>query len=220
MDRDALLRRLLSPAGFLLVTFCFLLPFVTVSCSSPGADASASGSFTGVDLVVGGPASIASNPQVRANLHPMSSAPGPSDELLLEPMGRQPLVVGALAVVALGVLAAALPLVWWRALAGAGIALIAGVLLIGGQVLARRTAFDRTTTGLAGLAAGDSSTPLTITVSNGSGFWLAISLLAFLAGSWLTILARESRQRPVASVPPDSRGPGEPPSDETLRPPG
>ena len=219
MDRDALLRRLLSPAGFLLVMFCFLLPFVTVSCSSPGS-ASTSGRFTGVDLVAGGPASIASNPQVRANLHPMSAAPGPSDELLLEPMGRQPLVVGALAVVALGVLAAALPLVWWRALAGAGLALIAGVLLIGGQVLARRTAFDRTTRGLAGIAVGDSSTPLTITVSNGSGFWLAITLLAFLAGSWLTILVRESRQPPVPSRTPVSGGHAERSSDETSRPPG
>ena len=219
MDRDALLRRLLSPAGFLLVMFCFLLPFVTVSCSSSGSNASTSGRFTGVDLVAGGPASIASNPEVRANLHPMSSAPGPSDALILEPMGRQPLVAGALAVVAVGVLAAGLPWVWWRALAGAGVALIAGVFLIGGQVLARRTALDRTTTGLAGLT-GDSSTPMTITVSNGSGFWLAISLLAFLAGSWLTILVRESRRRPVASGPPDSGGLAEPPSDEALRPPG
>jgi hypothetical protein len=219
MDRDALLRRLLSPAGFLLVTFCFLLPFVTVSCSSPGTNASTSGSFTGVDLVAGGPASIASNPQVRANMHPMSTAPGRTDALVEEPMGRQPLVVAALAFVAVGVLSAALPWVWWRALVGAGLALIAGVLLIGGQVLARRTALDRTTTGLAGIA-GDSSTHMTITVSNGSGFWLAITLLAFLAGSWLTILVRESRQRPVASGPPDSDGPAEPPSDVTLRPPG
>jgi hypothetical protein len=219
MDRDALLRRLLSPAGFILVTFCFLLPFVTVSCSSPGTNASTSGSFTGVDLVAGGPASIASNPQVRANLHPMSTAPGPSDALIEEPMGRQPLVVGALAVVALGLLAAGLPWVWWRALAGAGLALIAGVLLIGGQVLARRTALDRTRTGLAGLV-GDSSTRLTITVSNGSGFWLAITLLALLAGSWLTILVRESRRRPVPSGPPGSGGPTEPSSEETLRPPG
>ena len=124
-------------------------------------------------------------------------------------MGRQPFMVGALALVMIGVLAACLPWLWWRALVGAGTALLAGVLLIGGQVLARRTAVDRVTKELPRIL-GDTSTSWTITASNGSGFWLATGLLAVLAGSWLTILVRESLKRPVGSWPSDSGGLDEP----------
>ena len=66
MTSQSLVDRLLSPAGFGLVLLMFLLPFVTVSCSTEVVDDPAAGSslvaggpvtldvdFTGVDLLTG-----------------------------------------------------------------------------------------------------------------------------------------------------------------------
>lgn len=50
------LRRILSPAGFLLVACCFLLPFLGVDFDSPVLRGRAG--WSGVDLTVGGNASV------------------------------------------------------------------------------------------------------------------------------------------------------------------
>lgn len=50
--------RVLSPAGFVLVGLCFLLPFAAVSCDAPGgfgrAAPGGSTTYTGFDLATGG----------------------------------------------------------------------------------------------------------------------------------------------------------------------
>ena len=51
-----LLRRILSPAGFLLVACCFLLPFLGIDFDSPLLRGRAG--WSGVDLAVGGNASV------------------------------------------------------------------------------------------------------------------------------------------------------------------
>jgi hypothetical protein len=52
MNERTLIGRLLSPAGFGLVVLLFLLPFLSVSCGS--GEETAVGTFTGIDMVVGG----------------------------------------------------------------------------------------------------------------------------------------------------------------------
>ena len=52
-------RRILSPAGYLLVAFLFLLPFVGVDFDSPLLRGRAG--WTGVDVAVGGQASVSLN---------------------------------------------------------------------------------------------------------------------------------------------------------------
>lgn len=54
-------RRLLSPAGFVLVILCFLFPFIAVSCQSPVGAVSVSVEYTGNDLAFGGQPSISTS---------------------------------------------------------------------------------------------------------------------------------------------------------------
>ena len=56
MNQRTLLDRLWSPAGFGLVLLLFLLPFLTVSC---GGEQRIDSTFTGMDLIIGGPPDMA-----------------------------------------------------------------------------------------------------------------------------------------------------------------
>jgi hypothetical protein len=199
VDTRALLRRLLSPGGFVLVACCFLLPFVTVSCSNtPGVSAT----YTGKDLVVGGRADFAVpdeyRPQVESDFPPDQAAvPSPSEMLApyTKPIERQPLAALVLLVVVIGVLAVAIGPPWPRTLVAGGAGLIGAVFLVGAEVVARRAAVARINAD-AGPLVGPTATsePHIVTgVSNGSGFWLALLLLCLLAGGNLIHLVRLSR---------------------------
>jgi hypothetical protein len=82
--------RALSPITLVLAGLCFLLPFVTVSCGTPGGfGRSAPGgspAYTGVDLVVGGAPDV--SPE---RLRPLPA--GEADELPPQPAAAMVLVL-------------------------------------------------------------------------------------------------------------------------------
>lgn len=104
MNPRSLADRLLSPAGFGLVLLLFLLPFVTVSCGSSDAQSpfTVDYTFTGLDLVTGGPPEI-SGTVPGDDGSPMTVDGASEDDGFAETVGRpiQPLAV----VAALGLLA-------------------------------------------------------------------------------------------------------------------
>src|SRR5262245_14381454 len=203
MQANALWRRLSSPTGFIVIAACFLLPFVTVSCSSaPGAAITAN--YTGADLVVGARADLTASEQVRERFGPtptVDRAPLPTlaqiHDHYTKPIPVQPFMVFALVLLGVGIVAAAVPLPWPRALAESGLALGALVFLAAGEVLARHAAVTRITadaTPYLGSASGTSpsGTKVTIDPRTGFGFWLAVSLLVPLVAATITRLVRLS----------------------------
>lgn len=159
-----LVRRLLSPVGLLLVAICFGLPFVAVSCESPGVTVTAE--YTGTDLLVGGTPSVS----VTGDQVSQESAEEEADD----PIDVQPAAVLALLAIISGIGVAALPghrrrLVGAAAAAGATL-----LLLVINQVLVQnylsRQVEDEIGTDLpAGSSAGDF-------ISARYGFWLALAV--------------------------------------------
>jgi hypothetical protein len=197
-------KRLISPTGFLAVAACFLLPFVTVSCSSaPGVAATAT--YRGADLVVGARAQLAVSDELRrdAGQAPaIDGAPMPTlDQERVEytkPIPVQPLMIVVLVLLGLGVVSAVVRMPWPRVLAESGFALGALLFLTGGEVLARRAATARVTADAAPFArpTGVPVQPqpaLRIVTQTGVGFWLAASLLLLVGALSLVRLVRLSR---------------------------
>jgi hypothetical protein len=178
-----LVRRLLSPAGFLLVVFCFALPFLAMSCEAPGVSARAM--YTGADLVVGGEPSVTVN----------GRAPDEDDAPRPDPLDPQPLAVIAFAVVVAGLGTVLLPGAWLRSLAGATAAATAAILLAAAQVLAARDL-------RAELARGGAldQPDVRTAIQSQNGFWLAMALLAAVTlGSAVAMLADRRRAEISAS---------------------
>jgi hypothetical protein len=122
-----LVRRLVSPAGLLLVAICFALPFVSVSCDTPvrlRAD------YSGVDMLGGGTPSVSVSDEAVSG----QDAEDVSDE----PIDVQPAAVVAMLAVVAGILVAALRGRRARLLGGTAAALATVVLLGVNQVLAQR----------------------------------------------------------------------------------
>jgi hypothetical protein len=173
--------RWLSPAGFLLVAVCFLLPFVAVACDAPGGfgrvEPGGTTTYTGFDLVTGG------EPDVTADrLRPPAAR---RDDRL----GPQPLAIAVIVLVAAGVVSAvALPRRRSRRAAGAALAAVAALLLVANQatvvaLLAARLREQLTVPMPAEREAGDF-------VKSQNGFWLALILLVALAAANAIGLAR------------------------------
>jgi hypothetical protein len=116
-----------------------------------------------------------------------------------------------LGLVGLGVLTIALSSAWPRALARTGLALIAATFLIGGEVTAGRAARQRFISDFGLLIGGqDGPNHVILSVQPGYGFWLAVLLLAGLAGVHLSQLVRLSRPLPTTPAAAIARPPEQP----------
>lgn len=196
----SLASRLLSPAGFGLALLLFLLPFVTVSCDAPtGASPfTVEYTFTGLDLVTGGP------PEISGVLPDDDGSPmtvsGASDEgWFAEQVGRpvQPLAVTAALTLLAGLIAGFVLPIPLRGRVTGALALAALTLLVV-QVLAVAPA--RAAEELAKVAPGPT---LATHTTPAIGFYLTVVVL-------LALLVREViavRRPPRVSAPSDSTGP-------------
>jgi hypothetical protein len=218
MRGRALTKRLISPTGFLAVASCFLLPFVTVSCTADrGVGVTAT--YRGADLVVGARAQLAVSGEPRPNAGQGWLVDGsylpPLDQLSVaysKPIPVQPFLVVVLVLVGLGVVSGVVRGRWPRALAESGFALGALLFLAGGEVLARHAATARVTadaTPYIGTppvsSQSQSQLGTVIDTQTGDGFWLAASLLVLVAALSLTRLVRLSTTpaaAPAAGQPP------------------
>jgi hypothetical protein len=209
------MRRLLSPAGFLLVAVCFLLPFVTVACTPQPGD-TMSATYRGTDLVTGGRATIGLSEGFEHDVGPAATAyglPTPTTAVrdrYARPIAAQPLLAATLVLTIAAIVLSGLGRAWPRALTGFGAAVLTLMTLIGGEIIAVHAARIRVTTDAApavGAASPDQlalSPGATITPTPRYGFWLALLLLALLAVGnairlvWLTRSGPTRRAEPRA----------------------
>jgi hypothetical protein len=174
-----LVRRLVSPTGFLLAGLCFLLPFVTVSCSSDneGQHVEVTLSYTGVDLVTGG----------RVNYH-LESTGGtggtqridepnlrrsPGSNTPIPPVPVEPFAVAVVTLIGVGI---AVGLIWdtaVRRVAAGAVGMVAAVLLVGAGLRARSEAARE----LQPYVGQQSYERVHDMVDFGLGFWLALAAL-------------------------------------------
>lgn len=191
-----LIRRLLSPAGFVLVGLLFLLPFVTASCG--GGSVAVTESFTGIDLATHQRPEI--DPLLQSEINAgyrvhAADTPGATD--LPRPLPVEGTIVAALGAVLVGALTVLVRQPWRRAVTGVAAAGVAGILLAGGTVHAKQTAYRQIPPDVAPLVGTSaSSVPSGFTVYLDYGFWIVIGLLAALfVGNAvdLVLLGRRSR---------------------------
>ena len=178
MSERTLIGRLLSPAGFGLVLLLFLLPFLSVSCSTDGGDVVAT--FSGVDMLIGGePDLVAPTSDAEAQEAQRTIVAVFHDSLDAEPLA----ILAALAVL----FAMATTLIGERLARhaiGAGLAVVAAALLGGAYVRA---------TGHVGDAIRAISEPpdtLAYSVAPRYGFWVCVGLLLALAAGHLAAMVR------------------------------
>lgn len=152
MTSRSLVDRLLSPAGFGLALLMFLLPFVTVSCSTEAVDDPAASSplvdsgpvtadvaFTGVDLMTGGTPDISlTAPAADGTLHTVRLSEADTAEFERQLGGYHPLqplaVIAAVILFAAMVLTLVLPL--RRGIPIGAASALAGIVLLTVQVAA------------------------------------------------------------------------------------
>jgi len=165
---NPLVRRLLSPAGLLLVALCFSLPFVAVSCDTP---VQMRADYSGTDLLAGG------RPSVSVSDEAVSQQD--AEELSDEPIDLQPAAVLAMLAVIAGILVAALPTRRFQVFGGT-VAAVATVLFLGlNQILTQRHLGREIEAELgAELPGGTSGGDY---VETRYGFWLALSLACVVA---------------------------------------
>ena len=173
-----MLRRLVSPTGFVLVAICFLLPFVTVRCTpvDPAGTVAPTATFTGVDLVVGGEPDLYL-PRQRGELYRLERA-DPATGLGRDvALPVEPFAGAAVVLMAVGAAAAAIRPAWLRGWTAGVAALLAGLAVLAAVLRSRNR--------VAGMLAElwpDTETDWDryqfITV--GLGAWLAMAGLAML----------------------------------------
>jgi hypothetical protein len=205
-QRHLLARRLVRPIGLLLVAGCFLLPFVTVSCSPASRAASVppdwprestfAVTYTGTDL------GARARPRVSFGTdETLNQQLADLKKELAEDVPRlrvQPLIV-AFVLVLVGVAAVALRSPWARDLAGAATAILAIIFLIGGQLIAlhrvHRGVEDFPASKLSvdpnDVPAHNSMVDV-LDVGTGYGFWLALMLLLAIGTASVAQLVRSS----------------------------
>ena len=158
-----LVRRLVSPAGLVLVALCFALPFAAVSCDTP---IQVRADYSGTDMLTGG------RPAVSVSDEAVS--PQEAEELSDEPIDLQPAAVLAMLAIVAGILVAALPARRPRMFGGLAAAAAVVVFLGLNQFLVQRQ--------LAREIEQEVGTQLPGGTSGGDfvhtryGFWLALSL--------------------------------------------
>ena len=203
MTPRSLADRLLSPAGFGLALLLFLLPFVTVSCGSADAQSpfTVDYTFTGLDLVTGGPPEI-SGTVPGDDGSPMTVNGASDDDGFAEAVGRpvQPLAVVAAVGLLAGLIAGFILPITLRGRFTGAIAL-AVIALLAVEVLAivpGRAAEE--------LAATLPEPGLATHTRPAIGFYLAITvLLALLVREFIAV--RQPVGPTEASTPADSTGP-------------
>jgi hypothetical protein len=188
MNQRAPVGRLLSPAGFGLVLLMFLLPFLSVSCEAEGAEFV--GTFTGIDMVVGGePDLIAPGTDEDAQEAQKTLVTIFHDHLDLEPLA---LLAG---LVILGGMAGALIRERLaRHATGAGLAVLGAALLVAAQL---RVA-GRVRDAIQSVLGPESPEPH---VTSRFGFWMAVAVLVALTAGHLVALILGWRAPPPALAP-------------------
>jgi amino acid transporter len=171
MNQRTLLDRLLSPAGFGLALLLFLIPFATVSCGVEGEHVDAT--FTGLDLVVGGQPSI-SGPNIDAEAEAQLAA------VFQEDYAPLPLVIVAAVLLLVGMALALIPVRRIRALASAGTAVLAVIMLAIAIFVQAPGRADAAMDKFRVAAALEET--IQTTTSPAFGFWLVTLLLLALAG--------------------------------------
>lgn len=183
----ALLNRLLSPAGFVLVGLLFLLPFATASC---GAFAF---TYTGVDLAAGN--RPAPDPRLVALARDRGTSPTELNAELrrsLHPVSAQWPVTLAIGIVVVGVLTTVLVRrAGVRAAAAMCVALAAAVALLAAEIVASDAVYQRFAADAVPVMGTDADD--FVAVDGAYGFWLALGVLVVLFvgnGAYLIRLAR------------------------------
>lgn len=187
-------RRLLSPAGFILVILCFLFPFIAVSCQSPVGSVSVE--YSGNSLAFGGQPSISTS---EGDVPHESGVP---------PATPQPLALLAYLLTLAGLFTGLIPSVRARLRTTA---IIAGTATL--FVIINETAvYNRIVSQLAGRSGSQFGSDLgslpTAAASNlvhtQAGFWLAMLLLLAITTLNIVELVR-TRAAPDALGPPEPR---------------
>jgi hypothetical protein len=205
MNQRTLIGRLLSPAGFGLVLLLLLLPFLAVSCGS--GEETAVGTFTGIDMVIGG--------------EPDLVVPAMTDEeaqqaqqaivaMFHDQIDAQPLAILATLVMLLAMAAGLVRERMVRHGLSAGLAVLATALLAG--AVAR--AISRIEEGLRNIA--EQPETAAFDVSLRYGFWLCVAVLAALAVGHALALVRAWRAPAPAPAPAEAVD-GDPPPDVEVR---
>jgi hypothetical protein len=205
VSRIGVLRRAgrgVSPVTLLLAGLCFLLPFVTVGCDTPGgygrAAPGGSATYNGVDLVLGGAPDVPSD-----HLRPVPA--GESDQLPVQPAAA---VVLVLIVAAIGFGVRVAPTRSRRA-SVAALAAVAATALLVSQALVQATVTVRVGDHLTRFVQSGGIVPAGKVardyVQTGQGFTLCLLLLLLVAlgngiGWWLArprsaLVAEEPTQR-------------------------
>jgi hypothetical protein len=192
--------RSLNPVTLVLAALCFLLPFVSVSCDTPGGYAGATpggaSTYNGVALVIGG------EPEVTDG-HERPVPEGQEDRLPPQPA----LAAALLAILAAAVLTITVAHQRARRAAVAVLAAVGGTAVLVGQALVEAELRVRVSDHLAQLAQDgvrlDPAKNAGDYVHTGQGFQLCLVLLAILAaangiGWW------RGRPRPALVVPKDA----------------
>jgi hypothetical protein len=192
-----LVRRLVSPVGFLLALLFLLLPFTAASCDAPGLG-SLEGSYTGVDLVTGGDPTITTDGELTRE----NGAPIPTPQEAPRPE-VQILAIVTVAVLVAGIGVSLTPVVRIRTLGAIGAAAAGAALLISTEAAAQSHLKPAVSDGLQRVLAnrpGEAFPSFNLTGQNLDelvhteiGFWLsliaAILVLlvnaGFLVSSWI-----------------------------------
>jgi hypothetical protein len=200
--------RIASPAGFVFVASCFLMPFVAVSCT-PDVGVKARMTYSGTELIAGSRPDLWVNDRFGPMLQKLSTTyggqGGPVDpRSLLLPIVPQALMAAVLEIVVAGMVLSVVLRPWGRALASVGTALCAAILLGGAEQIALHAARTRFETNF-GIAVSQAdirgnvqafAPDMHITIATRFGFWLAMGALAVLAVGNIVALVRLSRVAP------------------------
>lgn len=188
MSARSVLRRATSPAFLVLALACFLLPFIAVSCDTPGGygrvTQGGTTSYTGLDLVTGG------SPEVtKDNLQPVAQQR--PDELDWQPL------TALAGVLALGGLVAAVTLRRRRGEVTAAAALAAALVLCLAQLRARSVLTSHVAD-----QAGLSHREAAKHVATQYGFWVCLALLVLAVVAAVLDSGRLRRGARIPAPPP------------------
>jgi hypothetical protein len=209
------LSRLASPAGFALVLLLFLLlPFLSVSCDVPGMG-KIGADYTGGHLVTGDEPEAEVPPELAEMADELPGAGGGESDPPPDP-GVQVLAIITALVMAAGIGTILISRTRSRLLAAAGVAALAGVLVVVIQVIAQSNLTDQLRENAGELADGETPTAnidelAGEVIHTEIGFWLSLVGLALIALGSIAFLARDKifrRAAPAAggAPPPEAAG--------------
>jgi len=186
MNERTLIDRLLSPAGFGLALLLFLLPFLSVSCSTEEGPVVAT--FSGVDMVVGG------EPDLRAPTTDQEAQEAQRTIVAIfqDRLDAEPLAILAVLAILFGMGAGLVRLRLARHAISAGLAVVAIALIAGAFVRSSSRVGD------ALRSLSDSPEPVAYQVQMRYGFWLCVGALSALTFGHLFGLLRAWKAPPTA----------------------